>query len=640
MADMLRIGANSLLNIQHAMHITGHNIANVNTEGYSRQSVNMTANGYQFSGVGYLGQGARIESITRSTNDFLTSQIRSFNSTQSQYRTNLTYLSRLDDIMSNSSNSLNTALQNFFNSVQEVAANPSGIPERQLLLADAQNLISRQQSMNRMFSDLNKEVNSELRSVVAEINGLADSISLLNQQIISARAGNKDAAPNDLLDKRDMLVKQLAAKVSVTAVAQDDGSLNIFVGKGQALVVGGQVTHLQTVNNPYDSSRLEIGVKGSPTSTHISDQLTGGALQGLLDFRNKSLLPAQAQTGLIALALTEAFNAQHRAGMDLNGDLGSDFFRPIQLTVANSVFNAGNAKPGVTLDDVGALTPGDYRLTFDGTDWTLTRLSDNKSVTGGGPLVMDGMTIDVTAGTAQPGDSFMLNPAREASNNFALSLSDPRKFAAAGAVSLNTTSTNSGTAALQGITVIDASVLPLGAPLNLVFDPDAIGPGQPGFLINGGDDGVLAYDPATDSHGKEFTLGAFGISFRISGTPQPGDSFRLGDNTGARGDNSNAESLIALQQANLVDGSRNTLQQYYAAVVAEVGIETRQATANLEVESSLLEQAEAYRDAFSGVNLDEEASEMIRLQQAYQAAAQVVKVADELFQVLINAVGR
>ncbi|MDY6982301.1 MAG: flagellar hook-associated protein FlgK, partial [Pseudomonadota bacterium] len=519
MVDMLRIGSNSLLNIQHAMNTTGHNIANVNTEGYSRQTVNVVTNGYQSLGFGFVGQGARIDSITRSSNDFLTTQIRGFNSTQSQYQTSLTYLSRLDDIMSNSSNSLNTALQNFFNSVQEVSANPSGIPERQLLIADAQNLISRQQSMNRMFSDLNKEVNSELRSVVADINGLADSISLLNQEIVSSRAGNNNAPPNDLLDKRDLLIKQLASKVSVTAVNQDDGSLNIFVGRGQALVVGAQVTHLQTVNNPFDSSRLEIGMKGSPVSSNISDQLTGGALQGLLDFRNNSLLPAQAQTGLIALALTDAFNAQHRAGMDLNGDLGSDFFTPLQTRVANALGNAGTAEPSVTVNNPGALTPSDYRLSYAAAGWTLTRMSDNTSVTGAGPLTMDGMTIDVTTGTAQPGDSFLLNPAREASNNFALSLRDPRKFAAAGAVSLNTKSSNTGTAALQGVRVTDPTALPLGAPLNIVFDPDAVGPGQPGFLINGGADGVLAYDPAAESDGKDFTLAAFGVSFRISGTP-------------------------------------------------------------------------------------------------------------------------
>jgi flagellar hook-associated protein 1 FlgK len=235
--------------------------------------------------------------------------------------------------------------------------------------------------------------------------------------------------------------------------------------------------------------------------------------------------------------------------------------------------------------------------------------------------VMDGMTIDVGNGTAVPGDSFMLNPARDASNNFALSLRDPRKFAAAGAVSQNTPASNAGTSALQGLRVTDPAALPLGAPLNLVFDPDAAGPGQPGFLVNGGADGVLAYDPATELHGKDFTLGAFGITFRISGTPQAGDSFRLGDNTGAHGDNGNAQGLIALQQANIVDGSRTTLQQYYAALVAEVGIDTRQASANLQVESSLLEQAEAYRDGFSGVNLDEEASQM-------------------LFQVLLDAVRR
>jgi flagellar hook-associated protein 1 FlgK len=640
MADILRIASSSLLNIQHAMSTTGHNIANVNTEGYSRQSVNIITNKYQGMGFGFLGQGSRIESITRSSNDFLTKQIQAFSSSQSHYETSLTYLSRLDDIMSNSSNNLNTALQNFFNSVQEVSANPSGVPERQLLIADAQNLVNRQQSMNRMFNDLNKEVNSELRSVVAEVNGLADSISLLNKEIVSARSGNNNAPPNDLLDKRDLLIKQLSEKVAVTAVDQDDGSLNIFIGRGQALVVGAQVTHLAAVNNPYDSSRIEIGVQGNTLSTNISAQLTGGALQGLLDFRNDSLMPAQAQTGLITLALTTAFNAQHRSGMDLNGDLGADFFTPLTPRVANNLNNVGTAAPTVAVTNPGDLTPGDYRLTYTGPTWSLTRLSDNTSVTGAGPLVMDGMTVAVATGVPAVGDSFLINPARDASNNFALSLRDARKFAAAGAVSLNTNANNFGSGALQDVRVTNPAVMPLAAPLNIVFDANAVGPGQPGFLVNGGVDGILAYDPATDGAGKNFTLNTFGVAFRISGTPQAGDSFRLGDNSGARGDNSNAQTLLALQQTNLVDGSRNSLQQYYSTLVADVGVDTRQTNANLQVENSLLEQAAAYRDGISGVNLDEEASDMLRLQQSYQASAQIVKVADELFQTLLDSVRR
>jgi flagellar hook-associated protein 1 FlgK len=640
MADILRIASSSLLNIQHAMSTTGHNIANVNTEGYSRQSVNVISNQYQGMGFGFLGQGARIESVTRSNNDFLTTQIRQFSASQSHYQTGLTYLSRLDDIMSNSSNNLNTSLQNFFNAVQEVAANPSGVPERQLLMADAQNLVNRQQSMNRMFSDLNKEVNSELRSVVSEINGLADSISLLNKEIVSARSGNNNAPPNDLLDKRDLLIKQLSTKVSVTAVDQDDGSLNIFVGRGQALVVGAQVTHLQAQNNPYDSSRVEIGVKGNPLASNISDHLTGGELQGLIDFRNNSLLPAQAQTGLITMALTDAFNAQHRSGMDLNGDMGADFFTPVTVNAASHVNNGGTAQPTVTITNAGDLTPNEYRLAYDGTQWSLTRLSDNVSVSGAGPLAMDGMSVDVGTGTAATGDTFKLNPGRDASNNFALALRDARKFAAANAVSLNTNAANLGAASMTNVKVTNPALQPLSAPVTLTFDPDALGAGVPGFQVNGGVDGTIAYDPTTESDGKDFTLSAFGVGFRISGVPQTGDSFRLGDNTGARGDNGNALSLGALQQANLVDGSRNTLQQYYSTLVADVGIDTRQTNANLQVENSLLDQAQAYRDGLSGVNLDEEASDMLRLQQSYQASAQIVKVADELFQILLDSVRR
>lgn len=640
MADILRIGSSSLLNLQHAMSTTGHNIANVNTEGYSRQTVNMATRDYQTLGFGFLGQGAMIDTITRSHSEFLTAQIRNFSSSQSHYETGLTYMSRLDDIMSNSSNNLNSVLQDFFNSVQEVSTNPAGLPERQLLMADAQNLANRQQSMNRMFSDLNKEVNSELRAVISEVNSLADSISQLNKEIVSAQSSNNGEPPNDLLDKRDLLVKQLATKVSVSALDQGDGALNIFVGRGQALVVGTQVNHLQTQSNPYDSSRLEVGVVGNQLAGNISDHLSGGELQGLLDFRNKSLLPAQAQTGLIMMTLTATFNAQHQKGMDLNGELGTNFFTPLTPNVISHVNNAGTAAPTASITDASALTPSNYRLGYDGTQWTLTRLSDNTSVSGAGPLVLDGMTVAVTAGVPTSGDSFMLNPARDAGNNFGLALRDARKFAAAAAVNLYSNPDNGGSASLQNLQVTDASVMPLPGALVFTFDPDALGPGQSGFQINGGVNGTLAYDPATDSDGKDFTLGAFGVGFRFSGTPLAGDEFTLSDNSGARGDNGNALGLLALQQANLVNGAADSFQHFYASMVADVGINTRQMSANLEVEQSLLDQAVAYRDGVSGVNLDEEASDMMRLQQAYQASAQFVKVADELFQVLMDSVRR
>lgn len=638
MVDILKMGSNSLLSLQQALSTTGHNIANVNTEGFSRQTVHFGTTSPQRFGFGFIGQGARIESIQRSYNGFLTSQVQSFTASSSRYEVFTAFSSRVDNILADSQNSLSTSLQTFFSAIGDVAANPSTLPERQVLIGEANNLVDRQQSFSRILQQLNSEVNSEMRLAVTEINGLADSISLLNKQIISATSSGKSTPPNDLLDQRDSLLRQLSTQISVTTNEQGDGSLNVFIGKGQALVVGSQSTHLQTQTNPYDSSRLEIGVAGQINVDAGSQFISGGRLQGLLDFRNRVLLPAETQLGLVVLGLNETVNGQHKVGMDLNGAMGGNFFRPGTISIAAKVSNTGTTVPAATLNDVTNLRASEYSLVYDGSQWQLTRLNDGTSVTGAGPLVLDGMSIDVSSGTPVSGDSYRFNPARSASASFALAITDPRKIAAAVPVIADTPLANTGIAVLSELTVDPSNTLPLAGPITLTFNPDALGAGVPGFDVVGGPGGTLAYDPATESGGKTFTFAGVGLSFKISDSPQSGDSFVLKTNAGASGDNRNILKLGELQHKAVLNGGLNTYQEFYGSMVAQVGVTQRQGNANLAVENSLLRQAEGYRDSASGVNLDEEAANLLRYQQAYQAAAQLVKIADELFQTLINSI--
>jgi len=536
MADLLKIGASSLLNLQQAINTTGSNIANVNTPGYSRQSVQFATRPTQDGGAGFVGQGAYVSNIVRATSSFLTSQVQGFSSSQARYQTQHDYLSRIDDILGNTTNSLSTSLQQFFAAVQEVSANPGGLPERQMLIAEGRNLAGRQQSLNQLFDDLNREVNTSLRSSVQQVNSLVDNISQLNREIVSAMNSGTGSLPNDLFDRRDQLVRELSAKVAVSAVTQTDGSVNIFVGRGQALVVGSEVSHLDTRANPYDSGRLEVGIVGQGGS--ISKLLDGGELQGLIDFRNNNLLPAQTQVGLIALGLGAGFNAQHALGVDLDGNAGGAFFTPLSVAVAGHTLNAGTTAPVVTVNNATAVRASDYRLGWDGATWTLTRTSDGSSVSGAGPLSLDGMVVDVGSGVPQTGDTFNFNPARQAGAAFGVALSDSREIAAA----------------------------------------------------------------------------------NVAGAP---------------GDNRNALALAAMQQDFRINGGQDSLEDYYGSTVALVGISTRSAQSQSAVEGSLLEQAVAYREGISGVNLDEEASNLLRYQQIYQASAQMVRIADDLFQTLI-----
>lgn len=639
MANILDIGTKSLMNMQHALTTTGHNIANVNTEGYSRQQIQMDSGMFRAYGFGYLGQGANVGSIDRVFDGFVANQLNGFVSSTQRYETFVEFNNRLNDMFADPQNSLNSSIQNLFSGVQEVSASPSGMAQREMLLGDASELVYRQQSLNKMLMDMGQDITNEVHLVIDDINHLVDGIGKLNHEIVAATATAFGAQPNDLLDERNRLISQLSALVSVNAVDQPDGAVNIFVGNGQGLVVGKQTSHLEVRRNAHDAALMEIAIVGQQEGTNVTRFLSGGKLQGLMDFRHKNLLAAQDAVGLIALTLTASFNEQHQLGLDMNGVAGGAFFSHGPVVVKEHQANQGTTEPAVTVTDASMVRASDYRLAYNGTAWQLTRLSDNTTVSGAGPLVLDGMSVNVSSGTPQTNDSFVFNPARDAASTFSMAITDARSFAAASALSMTKPTTNNGTGSMPSLGVIDPSFIPLATPVNISFDPDALGAGQPGLLVNGGADGILAYDPVGDAAGKSFTVAALGVTFTMAGAPADGDVFTLQHNTGARGDNGNAVLLGDLQALKQVDGGLSTLQQHFGGLVAKVGIAGRQAETNLAVEEALRSQAENYHLSITGVNLDEEAANLIKYQQAYQASAQVVKVATDLFQALLNSIG-
>jgi flagellar hook-associated protein 1 FlgK len=277
-------------------------------------------------------------------------------------------------------------------------------------------------------------------------------------------------------------------------------------------------------------------------------------------------------------------------------------------------------------------------MRFESGNWTLTNRGTGATQTGPGPFSVDGIEIAVTGGAPADGDTFLVQPTREAAGFFALALERPEDIAAGSPLRSGEVLSNTGSVALGSLSADDPSTLPLAAQVTLVFNPDALGPGAPGFDVSGIAGGPLAYDPATDAAGADFTLGGF--SFSVSGTPQAGDELFIENNTNGSGDNTNALALADLQSARQLLGGTASFQDTYSRMVTDVAVRTSQAESGMASESVLLEQAVASRDSVAGVNLDEEAANLIRFQQAYQAAAQVISVADQLFQTLLNATRR
>jgi flagellar hook-associated protein 1 FlgK len=637
-ANILNVGTSALLSLQQAITTTGHNIANVNTEGYSRQRVNFDTLTPQLSGGSYIGSGVATDSIERIYDQFLTNEVQDRTSSLSGSQAFYDMASRLDNLLADSNVGLSSSLEDFFGALQSVANNPSSLPERQVLLGEAQSLADSFHYLDSNFRSIGSELNTRIEASVSDINSLASSIAELNEQVVRASARSNGAPPNDLLDERDLLITQLSEKISVTTIPQSDGAINVMVGNGQALVVGFSAQSLQTFDDPFDGSQTLVGIQGlAGDVTDLSRYLDGGELGAALDFREQVLDPAINQLGLVAMGITATFNEQHQLGVDLNGQPGGDFFLPLSASSSEHPSNTGTASISVGISDAAALTGDEYSMRYSGGQWTLTNLSTNVAQTGAGPFTVDGVTISV-AGAAAEGDSFLIQPTLQGASLFELALSRPEDFAAASPLRSQEVLTNIGSGSIGELNVTDASALPLASAVTLTFNPDALGPGVPGYDVAGIAGGPLAYDPSTESNGKTFTLGGF--DFTVSGTPQSGDELIIENNQNGTGDNRNALALAGLQTSNVLNSGNASYQDVYGQLVAEVAVKTRQAEANTSTEQVLLNQSVAARDSVSGVNLDEEAANLIRYQQAYQAAAQVISVADQMFQVLLNATQR
>ncbi len=630
--DILGSGISGLLAFQRSLAGASHNIANVNTEGYSRQRVELGTRPPQPSGAGFIGQGAQIEGVRRIYDEFLTLQVRSYTSANAQLQSYYSLASQLDNLLADPQAGLSPSLQDFFNAVQGLANDPASIPARQVLLSNGENLAKRLHALDQRMRDLRGAINGQLQSGVSEINGYAQAIAKVNQAISLAQGAAGGKPPNDLLDQRDALIVKLAQLTGVTTVAQDNGMVNVFIGNGQTLVAGTQASVLSVTKNPYDPSRYEIGYQNSDQA--ISDSLTGGKLGGMLQFRNQVLDGTQNLLGRVATGLALTFNAQHRKGQDLNGAMGADFFSVAAPKTFAHSSNTGNAVVGATLASASALTGSDYVLQRTSGGYTLTRLSDNTVTTlatfPGGAETVDGLTLSLTSGALNVGDRFLIQPTRNGAADIAVAVKDARLIAAAAPVRSSAALTNQGNATISAGEVLDSTHAALLNTVTITFNNPPTT-----FTITG-----VVPDPSPVAFTSGANIDFNGWRVQITGTPQAGDSFTVQQNTNGVSDNRNALLLGNLRTQLTLAGGSASYQDAYGQLVADVGSNTYQADIGRQAQETQLAQARNARDATSGVNLEEEAADLVRFQQAYQAAAQVISIADTLFQSLLLALRR
>jgi flagellar hook-associated protein 1 FlgK len=636
MSDLLGTGVSGLLAMQQALATTSHNISNVNTDGYTRQRVELGAQPPQFNGGLYTGSGVQVESIQRVYNQFLTDQVQTATSLESQHQATHDLAVQVDNMLADPQSGLTPAMQDFFNAVQDLASSPTSSAARQVVLSQAQTLTSRFNDMSSQLDALRGGVNTNIQSMVKEVNTLAQSIANVNQSIVNSPRGANGQLPNDLLDQRDQLINQLSQYASIRTISQSDGTVNVFIGNGQSLVVGTKALSLSTVTDAYDPTRQQVAyVDASGNAIDISSQVTGGKLGGTLDFRDNILDPAINGLGRVAVGLEQAVNAQHKLGQDLNGNPGGDFFSIGTPQLLPNSANTGNASIGASVTDVSALTTSNYVLARSGGTYTLTRLSDGAvtdlSAQGfpGSPVQVDGVTLTLNSGAMANGDKFLLRPTHTGAQSIATAIQNTNEIAAAAPIRTGVSSSNTGSASVSAGTVnsLDPN---LQQPVTITFNNPPTT-----FNVSGAGTGSPTNVPYTSGGNIAYN----GWTIQINGTPAPGDQFTVAANTDGTGDNRNALLLAGIQNQTSLNGGTSSLGDAYGSMVAGVGTRTKQAELAQSAQQSLLTQATSARDSVSGVNLDEEAANLVRYQQGYQAAAHAISVASTLFDSLLSAVG-
>lgn len=638
MANIFNIGISGLTSFQSRLATTGNNIANVNTEGYSRQRVDLGTLPSQLNNNGYLGSGVQVLDVQRNYDDFVAGRLRTSLSAAEEGEYLYTRAVQVDNVISDPAAGLSTVLSNFFNAVQDVSDDPTSIPARDVMLSQAEVLAGRFQGLDDYFSQLRSQSNTDMGSFAGEMNRLTTSIAELNNRIQISGVANGQPPPNDLLDSRDRLIDELSKYVNITTVTQGNGLMNVFAGNGQALVLGANANTLEVANSPLAADQNNVFLRSADgTRVDMTNLISGGRIGGLLRFQKEILNPAQDALGMVAIGMAGFFNDEHVTGMDLTGDLGSNFFSQASPQLLGHSANAGTA--AASFSDLSELKSKEYDLRYDGASWQLIRTDNNQVVpmTGTGtaadPFIADGVAIVIGAGAAA-GDRYLLRPTRGGASNMDVLISDPRDIAAADPIRTRALPGNTGTAAISaGNLETRSGSTKLAVPITLTYD--AVGAK---FDLSTG--GSIAYVPASDS-GTNYTVAIAGLgdfSFKLTGTPADGDQMTLSDNTGGVGDNRNALGLAALQTKNVMSGGVASITDVYGSAVAGVGTSTSRAENIMDVQNQLLQRAQAVKDSVSGVNLDEEAANLVQFQQAYQASAKVISVANSLMDTLLGIV--
>ncbi len=521
MTDILNTGKSALFAFQRALATTSNNIANVNTEGYARQRVDLESVPANRGLYHQPGGGVRVVGIQRMADEFATARVNLATSAYEEQQTHQAMASRLDNLVAIDGSSVGPAVSDFFNAIQDANADPTSIATREVVLDKTNQLAERFQSLQGQLDDAQTEVNERTRAAVSVVGELAQSIALVNKQVSGISSSINPGAVNDLLDKRDRLTNELSKYVDIDTTTHESGALNVFMGKGIALVIGGVAQELKTVADDTYPERVQIQIGKEGFEQVISSRLQGGEIGGLAEFANQTLRPAMTELGRLAVTMADAANQQHGRGLDLNGEAGANLFEVPAPQVFASGSNAGSGTMSAEINDTKALEATDYLVRFDGANYTATRSSDGAQAAGALPLDLDGLSLNMT-GTPVVGDTFVVSATGRAAALIDSNITDPDKLAFAGQLATQSSIANTGESRISSAKVLDAENGSLQDPIDIVFTSDSTYD-----IIDVGTGNTLFSDEPYSS-GETISLNGWEVS--ISGNAVNGDTHRIEPN--------------------------------------------------------------------------------------------------------------
>jgi flagellar hook-associated protein 1 FlgK len=627
MPSILGNGTSALLAFQRALATSSHNIANATVDGYTRQRVELSNRPGDGLRNNCIGAGVQIASITRLSDTLVTNRLLDSQGEIGRLDLVNGFALRIDQLFTDATSGLAQPFSAFFDAAQGVAAEPASQAARTEMLGRAEALVARFDQLQGGLDQIDREINARLTGGADEVNRLASEIARLNVEI--GRNGPGNASP-DLLDQRDRLVADVANLTGVTTLPQEDGSLNVFTAGGQPIVVGATASRFIAVQDDFRNDRVVLALETSTGTVRLGAGSIAGQLGGALSSRAELVDAGRAELGRIAATLAEIVNGQSTAGLDLNGNVGTDFFAlaaPQPLANRN---NTGTATLAVDIANVGALDGVPLEFRFDGANWTARRGDNGAPVALAGlgtvasPFVVNGIEV-VVSGAAAANDRFLIEPTSNAARDIALAINDPNRIAAASRIRPSADLTNLGQGRVVSLAVLDPTNAALTTPATVQFLTPTT------FSLNGGP--AQAYTPGAN-------IDANGWRLVLDGVPRAGDTFRVGANVSNSSDNTNMRAWAQLDDSRVLGGGANSLNDAIVAQTTRIGSAARETSFSLDSQKAIDEALVQQRESLSGVNLDEEAADLLRFQQAYQAAAQVISIADTVFQTFLAAVRR